>query len=79
MRLANNFADAISSQTLPFQPGIHIAPQVPPKDFTVSNLFLRTIPFSMSQADRQDPEKGNITRMFSAALRCRSQIHQPIL
>jgi hypothetical protein len=66
-----------SNSPLPFQ-RIHIALQVPPKDLTASNLFLRTIRFSMSPTDKLDPEKGNVMGMFSAALRYHSQIHRPI-
>ena len=68
-------------QTLPFQLGIYIphCSASAPKDLTTSNLFLRTIRVSMSQTDKQDPEKGDVMGMFSAALLYHSQIHQPIL
>ncbi len=62
-----------SNSPLSFQPGIYstlLIPQVPPKDLPASNLFLRTVPFPMSQADKQDPEKGNVICMFSTALLC---------
>ena len=71
-----------SNSPLSIQPGIYstlLAPQVPPKDLPASNLFLRTVHFPMSQADKQDPEKGNVIGMFSTALLCHSQIHRPIL
>ncbi len=66
-----------NSAPAPLQPGIlrTLLRKCPPKNLTASNLFLRTTRFSMSQADRQDPEKGNVIGMFSAALLCHSQIH----
>ena len=67
--------------SLPFQPAIYIAgsASAPPKDLAASNLFRCTIRFSMSHADKQDPEKRNVMGMSSAALLCHGQIQPPIL